>query len=368
MTATTTDQPMNSISREQFEDVVTRVVNNHTRLYNNSFALIIRWERDNTNVSSDTDHVQAILSTLKLDQAEVLILSEPDKTPGWTLRDKIRSIFRLAADTPGKSIVMIHYAGHGEVRGGQLFAVEGRSRRNLNIQRFIDTVVAGDIDDYDIGDTDTVWVLDCCYSHVAARALNPTNRVVEILSVGDDNTPEALTPPRNTLTEKVEGEIARRKRDGHRFVILSDVMATIRGNSSAVKPTHHIKLGVSVCFPFSGVAQINPSTISPSLRAVFSVRISENMTQEQLNKFVTWIESLPPAFGMELDATYTTSSTLLILQSAYTLFLNVAGYPGVTLISDVKTPNYRRFLGQKHREEGPSPTLKGKVPFSTGLK
>jgi len=358
---------MNAITHAQFENAITRAVNNRSRTYNNSFALSIRWERDNTNASADTDNFQAILSTLNLDQAEVEILAKQDQTPGWTLNDKIRSVFRLAANAPGKSIVLIHYAGHGEVRGEQLFAIEGPSRRSINFQRFIDTVVAGDVQDFDIADTDAVFILDCCYSHVATRTSNPTTRVVEILSASDDHTPEALVPPRNTLTGKLRGEIARRKRDGHHFVILSDVMSTIRENSSVVKPTHHVRLGVSICFPFTGVTRINPNTIAPSLRAVFSVRIAENMTQEQLDRFLTWIETLPPRFAMELDAIYTTTSTLLIFQSASALFTNLARYPGITFISDVTSPNRRKYLGQEQREqpqEAPSSTLKENVPFS----
>ncbi|KAJ5123606.1 hypothetical protein N7448_009703 [Penicillium atrosanguineum] len=355
---------MESISADQTMKAITRAVTNRSRIYNNSFALSVRWERDRTNAPADTDHFQAILSTLNLDQAEVEILAEQDQTPGWTLNDKIRSVFRLAANAPGKSIVLIHYAGNGEVKEEQLFAVEGLSRRSINLQRFIDTVVAGDVQDFDIADTDAVFVLDCCYSHVATRTLNSTTRVVEILSASDDYTPEALTPPRNTLTGKLRGEIARRKRDGHHFMILSDVMATIRGNSSVVKPTHHVKLGVSVCFPFNGVTRINPNTIAPSLHAVFSVRIAENMTREQLDRFLTWIETLPPGFAMELDGIYTTTSTLLIFQSAYALFTNLVGYPGVTFISDVTSPNCRKHIGQEQRQEAPSSTLKENVPLS----
>ncbi|KAF3391762.1 hypothetical protein F1880_007431 [Penicillium rolfsii] len=278
---------MNAITQAQFEDAVNRAVNNRNRTYNNSFALSVRWQRDNTNVSTDSNYSQAILSILNLDQAEAVILAEQDQTPGWTLNDKLRSVFRLAADAPGKSIVLIHYAGHGEVRGGQLFAVEGLSRRSVNLQRFIDSVVAGEVNDFDIADTDAVFILDCCYSYEATRAFNPTTRAVEILSASDDQTPEALAPLNNTLTRKLQGEAARRKREGHHFVILADVMATIRGNSSVVKPTHHVKLGVSVCFPFTSVTQIDPNTIAPSLRAVFSVRIAENMTRDQLDRFLT---------------------------------------------------------------------------------
>jgi hypothetical protein len=356
MSAAGLEPTPSTINRSQFEGAIARAVNNRSRTYDSSFALSIRWERDNTNATADTEHFQAILSTLNLDQAEVQILAEQDQTPGWTLNDKIRSLFRLAATAPGKSIVLIHYAGHGEVRGEQLVAVEAGTRRVINLQQIIDSVVVGDLQDFDIADTDSVFVLDCCYSHVATRALNPTTRVVEILSASDDNTPEALAPPRNALTGKLRGEIARRKRDGHHFVTLSEVMATIRGNSSVVKPTHHVKLGVSVCFSFTGVTRVHPNTIAPSLRVVFSVHIADNMTREQLDRFITWIESLPPGFAMDLDGVYPTNSTLLILQSGYGLFTNLAGYPGVTLISEVSSPNCRKYLRQVQREDASSST------------
>ncbi|KAJ5223220.1 hypothetical protein N7468_007762 [Penicillium chermesinum] len=364
MTAISAGQTTNAITRVQFEDAITRTVNNRKRIYNASFALSVRWERDNTDASTDTDNFQAILSTLNLDQAEVMVLSEQDGTPGWTFQDKIRRMFQRATMASGKSIVFVHYAGHGEVRSGQLFAVEGRPNRRINLQRLIDSVVAGDVQDFDIGDTDTVFVLDCCYSHVATRAYDPTTRVVEILAACDDSNPIALTPPRNTLTGKLRGEIARRKHDSHQSVILADVMATIRANSTVVKPTHIVKLGVSICFRFTGVMRIDPSTLAPSLRAVFSVRIVENMTREQLERFLTWIETLPLGYTIELDAVYPTTSTLLIFQSAYTVFVNLAGYPGVTFISEVTSTNRRKYLKQEQRQEDRSSTLKENIPFS----
>jgi hypothetical protein len=67
---------------------------------------------------------------------------------------------------------------------------------------------------------------------------------------------------------------------------------------------------------------------------------------------------------MELDGVYPTTSTLLIIQSAYALFANLAGYPGVTLISEVTSPNRRKYLGLEQRQEASSSTLKENVPFS----
>lgn len=363
MSSISTEQPTDMISWADFQAAITRAVDNRRRIYNNTFALTIRWEQDNTNASTDTENFQAILSTLNLDQAEVMILAEQDRTPGWTVSDKMRSIFRLAANAPGKSIFLVHYAGHGDVRGEELFAVEGRSRRSINFQHFIERAVANEYD-FGVENTDTVFILDCCYSHVATRALNPSTRTVEILSASDAQTPEALAPPRNTLTGKLRGEIARRRRAGHHSVTLSDVMATIRINSSVVKPTHQVRLGVSVCFPFAGVTRIDPNTIAPELRAVFSVYIVEHMSQEQAQRFLAWIENLPPAFALELDGIYPTSSTLLIFQGAYALFTNLAQYPGVTLLSEATRSNRRKLLGQVQRKEASSSTLKENVPFS----
>lgn len=358
---------MAAINRDQFTDAITRAVYDRGRVYNNSFALSIYWERDNTNATEDVGHFQAILSTLNFDPAEVEIISEGDKTPGWTLMDTVRSIFQRAADAPGKSIVFIHYAGHGEVKKGELFAVGGPTRRSLNFNKIIDEAVAAEWA-FDVANTDTVFVLDCCYAHAATRAPSTTTRVVEIISATDDITPKALAPPRNTLTGKLRTEIARRKRDGHQFMELSDVMATIRADSPVVKPTHHVKLGSSVRLLFTGVTRIDPNTIAPSLRAVFSVHIAENMTQDQLNRLIQWINDLPSSYAMELDGVYQTNSTLLIFQGAYALFTNLAGYPGINFISEVSSPNLRQYFGQEQQQQAPPSVLKENVPFSRPSK
>lgn len=127
MEAIRADKTSNAITRAQFADAITRTVNNRSRAYKNCFARSIRWELDNTIASADSENSQTILSTLNLDQAELVILAEQDQTPQWTLNDRIRPIFQVTGDTPGKSIVRVHYARHGDVRGEELFTVEGPS-------------------------------------------------------------------------------------------------------------------------------------------------------------------------------------------------------------------------------------------------
>ncbi|KAJ5575834.1 hypothetical protein N7535_002760 [Penicillium sp. DV-2018c] len=61
------------------------------------------------------------------------------------------------------------------------------------------------------------------------------------------------------------------------------------------------------------------------------------------------METLPPVYTRELDGIYTTTSTLLIFQSAYVLFTDLAGYAGVTFISDMTSPNRREYLNEEQR-------------------
>lgn len=370
-------QTPSAMTQARFEDAITRAVTSRSRAYSHSFAMSIRWELDNTDAATDTENFKVILSTLNLDPPCVEIMGGPNtnKTPSWNLNGKLRSLFESAVNAPGKSLVIIHYAGHGEIRRvplderrDLLFAVEGPHGRAFSLQPIIDTIVDGYFFEIDLTDLDVVFILDCCYSHMATRMGHSTGRALEILAASDDTTPEALMPPRNTLTGKLRGEISRRKREGHMFIRLADVMANIRENSPVVKPTHSVKLGTSICIPFSGAKWTDPDSIAPTLRAVFSVRVSDNVTEEQMTRFIKWIETLPQAFAIELDAVYNTSSTLLVIQSAYALFTNLAGYSGVSLIGEVKSRNRRKPCTQEWPQNATSSTLKENIPFSSKSK
>lgn len=341
-------------------------MDSRNRGYSNHFAITIHWELDDTNAAEDAENFQAILSTLNLDRAEAQIIRKDDRLPGWTVMPAIQSAFARAAQRPGRSIVFIHYAGHGDVENGMLFAQESGADRRLNFNHITDVALDGN---YVGENTDVVFVLDCCYSHVVTRAPISTSRTIEIISATDDTTPYALTPPRNTLTRKLRAEIARRKHDGHQFVRLSEVMASIRADSPTVKPTHHVKLGSSVCLPFTGIRpHNNPDTFDPGTRTVFGVTAPENVPKEALERFINWIQMLPSAFGMDLDGVYRTNSTLLIIQGGYAAYAELAGFANVKFISDVATRNCRQDFGQKKSQQSPSspppgPVLKENVPF-----
>lgn len=361
-----------SLTVNRLTEVLSCAVRARDSYYNNFFALTIRWENYDTHAARDAQNFQNMLRTLNVGDPEHVILGEDDDTPGWTLVGQVRSVFARAKRCPGKSIVFIHYTGYGKVNHENKLIVQGAAtapgRRIPTVN--ISTLVIDQVCDEETmkaGDTDTVFVLDCCYSHVVTRKPSTMARTVEILAATDDSNPNALAPPHNTLTRKLQSEVARRKREGHQFVRLSDVMATIRARSPTVKPTHHIKVGSSICLPFTGITPRphNPDTIGPPLRAVFAVDVPENASQELLERITKWIRDLPPSLSMELDGVYRANSTLLIIQGAYAAFSELAGFPNVKFISDVSSRNLRQDLGPNEapaipdsgstREEGEHP-------------
>jgi hypothetical protein len=85
----------------------------------------------------------------------MLLFTAKDKTPGWTLYERLRSLFGRAGESGGRLIVFIHYAGRGTERA---------NGRLVNFDNYIDLTV--DVTHYGgVGNTDIVWILDCCYAH-----------------------------------------------------------------------------------------------------------------------------------------------------------------------------------------------------------
>lgn len=330
--------------------------------YNNVFALSFHWECDGIEVLEDIDALHTILNTVvpsgNRPQTEVLRLSPADRDPGWTLQQNLKSIFDAAAQV-GESLVFINYTGHAVVEKeflqdsrGRLvekhttFVTEGANGRKINL----DAVITHTTEDahFDI-QSDVVWVLDCCYATNGKREPKTAGRIVEILSATDSETLNPLTSPRSTLTGRLRDEIVTRQREGHQYVEFADLMQTIRAKSQVDRPSHSLRLGVSsVCLPLLSHSlyshPIYPQDIAPCLRAYFSVSIAERMTKEEVDRFDQWTRCLPPKYAMMLDAAYRTNatrSTLLVIKGAYAVFSKLNGLPGVKLISEVLSTNYR---------------------------
>ncbi|KAI2788897.1 hypothetical protein POX_e06921 [Penicillium oxalicum] len=205
----------------------------------------------------------------------------------------------------------------------------------LTLKQYIDIATGGRDPASGYMRTDVVFVLDCCYAHLAARDVARSTRKVEIIAASDDNTPFALGPPASSVSRKLRCEIERRKRDCHECMILADAMATIRNESTVVKPSHQVKLGVSVRLNFPGRAEVNPSNLLPRVHTLVSIHIAGLVDDKEVQDLVSWLESMPGMYRISVDAVYPAHSRILILRMGYVVYANLARLPGVKFIADL---------------------------------
>lgn len=366
------------INQEEISAVLEAAVAQRNSQYHQAISLTVRWEADDTQAWRDAIFFKKMIEKFQFPPPEELILPRGDRRPGLILQSKIADVFRRAKATNGRCVVLLHYAGHGQLDDSDnLVLVEsGSGGKTVDSGRYFHGLA--DNDAYlldDCSNVDVCYFLDCRYAHAAKRGPALAPRVVEIIAATDELGPFANQPPGRTFTAKVSGEVVFRERQGHQFVEIAELVQTLRANAEtrrqqdtspevAKKPTHHIRLGCrSICLPFNGLRSIDPATIPPSLRAVFSIHMAENMKDNEIADLLRWIQTLPPSVSLSLDGVYKTSSTLLIFESAYHVFSKLDGLPGVSLISEATGTN--RLYDLKFRSlpaTAPEPK-KENIPF-----
>ncbi|KAL4786487.1 hypothetical protein BJX76DRAFT_365573 [Aspergillus varians] len=352
---------MDALERLAFQEVVSTMVLQRTIQYTAAHSLSVRWIEDDTAAASDMATFQAILRTLQLPAAKELVIHE---TAGWTVGAEVQKILLAAAShAPGRSLVILHYAGHGvEAADGTLRFVErlDRSAKGFNAElHFIGPTLEPDID---LNNVDVLIILDCCFAFTAGRAAETNPRIVEIISATDHHSPLAFSPPRNTVTVKLLGEIRRRQRESYSRIEIANVVDSLRAREAAVKrPTHCLKLGAaSICLPCAGLSTVDPTDIPPALRVLFSVHLSYDMSEEEQVRFANWIGSLPASVSMTLEGVYPTGSTCLVLACAWGAWAKVSNMRGFKYVADITGPSTIR-----HREPPAiaSPVKQENVPF-----
>ncbi|KAF9884973.1 hypothetical protein FE257_000883 [Aspergillus nanangensis] len=298
------------------------------------------WENNEIGGRADVGHFQSILSSLDLPAANEYAIRLNDPAPGQGLMQMFTTLLNTAKATSGRSLVVVHYTGHAKLMDGNFYIgsyVLGGDVKTINMDIWFFGLILRDhyiLDDN--SKVDILFILDCCYAHTAVRNAAANPRVVQILAATDQTS-----PPANTFTAKLAGEIAHRKRQGHEYVDFANIIETLRGRArGVVKPSNLLKLGASsIHLPFSRLSSVDPKGIPPTLRAVFSVNIAENMTPDRVTHFIAWIRALPPSMTVTLEGVYQTESMVLILQSAYSVYSKLAGMKGYHLICEPSGPS-----------------------------
>ncbi|KAE8158374.1 hypothetical protein BDV40DRAFT_307889 [Aspergillus tamarii] len=359
---------MDRLTVTQFRETIKAAVVQPSITYNRTSSVTIRWNTDDSGAHLDTDRFQAMLRVFQFPFAKEIILQAEDGTVGWTLQGEIRKLFATArSHTTRRTLIIIHYAGHGmELRGQFHFVDRSVNGKTCNAMRFmLDLATQEEYDLRDAGNVDVLFVLDCCYSFMVTREASTSGRIVEIMSATASDNPRTVTPPANTFTNKILGEVSRRHRDGHKYIEIANLVERLRAQGTGViSPTHCLKIGAaSVCVPLTGLTTADPTTITPSLRAVFRVEIADNMTKVDVERFIHRIRTLPANVAITLEGIYPTGSMCFILSSAYSVYSKLAGMKGYALITEVTGSNLLPQL----KTEAPVTPQKGSAPLKENI-
>jgi hypothetical protein len=112
-----------------------------------------------------------------------------------------------AVHTLGRSIVIVHYSGHGGANYLNKLELCSLSGKKIAANGFLLDITT----DMMVGldqPIDSIVIFDCCYSFLVARNTNSQSRIVEILSAGDKSDPVGFAAgTKNSLTSKLLIEI-----------------------------------------------------------------------------------------------------------------------------------------------------------------
>ncbi|RAL04242.1 uncharacterized protein BO80DRAFT_486636 [Aspergillus ibericus CBS 121593] len=225
---------MAPITFDQFRNTLAAAAAQRGRDYTNVYSMTARWERDDTNAAQDSERFQKMLKDLDLSPAIEFIIPHDPTTP---VNRSQKALLDLMEECEPKSatehnLMIFHYAGHGMRKGGSFTFAETRAaKKTLDA----DHALLNNIKVCSAERIDALIILDCCYAHVATRAPIIPNRIVEVIAATSIQTPAARSAPHNTFTVKLAGEVARRRRAGHKNVEFADIFQSLRSCGDKVK-------------------------------------------------------------------------------------------------------------------------------------
>ncbi|PGH35501.1 hypothetical protein GX50_01603 [[Emmonsia] crescens] len=384
-----------TISESAFKNSLLAVVDPKCRNYTNSFGLHMRFEADNTRASDDAIHFQTLLHVLGLNRAEEYIIPQQSKCPQCPPLMRFMDILVKAKQCSGRSIVLVHYAGHAFLdRWKQLaFRANNNHKNNNNdndndgeepslifqFESFLNIVdLDGPLNDPDC-QVDVVFILDFCYNYDSRHAetlrhrpaIAPeekNDRIVEVLAASVcETTRNNLTDFERNDTTYDEYSHIRMRDDGHTFTsklaeyvtqldrlsdflefsdMLSYVRAEWKSLPNAREPVYNLIRGLNsirISFPGSGPdpppvpPTLSSSTSSSSTTSVFSSS-SSSPSSISTSPLLRWSSADYRAlFSVDVSSTSTTLSGINwdAVRLVFWILEEIGSWMKITLLNDI---------------------------------
>lgn len=98
------------------------------------------------------------------------MISSSDVTPGWTVLDEFRAMLKEAVAYERRTIVFVHYAGHGTEINDNLRFADGNLEKSFGVDRAFFKFVDEQSYLEPNANVDVVFIFDACCSHLPTRS------------------------------------------------------------------------------------------------------------------------------------------------------------------------------------------------------
>lgn len=281
---------------------------------------------------------------LNFEKPDSCILQESNPMPGYDMFTKIGGEVKAAISRPGRTILIIHYAGHGGDNGhGELVLSDRLGKKLARADYLLGPVGTPELDSD--APIDVLYIFDSCFSFLTTRQINARSRIVEILAANDDRDPFAYGRQGTcSFTSKLFMEVRERAQRGEKMIEIAQIMDKLQQAAVVKTPSHTVKVGlgsiVLPLFPSSGPRSTTSHSTQqihgPGLLSSFTIHAAEPCDPIEVQNAANWAESFPQSKTLSLhyEGCKKVNSTLFFFEAKRLAFLRISGAPGVTLICE----------------------------------
>ncbi|KAI9837677.1 MAG: hypothetical protein M1837_002719 [Sclerophora amabilis] len=373
----TARHPHSTFAMGQFDNLKFAIITSRlmlwatfTSAHSRTLTLAIRFEDDDTKADAEAPRLQAFLRTLDFPPAKEFIISETSSTPGWDVKEAIDDLRRAARKMMGRILIIIHYAGHGNLDQNNrlVFSASPQNPRSFLFNDLLWPfgVIGSDLQygPQEILNLDVLIILDSCHAGAAKRGSPNLPLTVEVIGavaadqVANGNAPDREKTTNETFTSKIADEIAHLRGQGFASVDLAEFVVKLRQSSSLRKPVHTLLVGrAPIRLPLKPPASetrppphprpsVSAGSQEYNIRAVLSLHIHESLSMAGLRRLLDWIRALAPETRITVDSVYRTNSALMVLNVPLAVAYKMRNLPGIVMMAEESSRNILHRLEQ----------------------
>ena len=365
-------------------EAIRKAIEHATAVQNKQYDIIdgysFYFEADDTDAAKDVESFANLCNNeLGVRYFKRLCIKKDSVTPVWDVLGFCDHIAKSRSTS--RNLVLLHYAGHGGTvnrTDSGLDCYASRCSKQSFPWKIVMERVALPLLSYDkalLARTDVLVVLNCCYAGASTRGNLASSRTVELIAASDAYTTAECRTRKISFTQEFCSIVMQMRRENG-LVQFSEVLARILARKAKSKtPIHQclegsipitLRLARPAGFSKENVAPTahsnipHPTAANPvkndtslvlaspgtapaaTVKVLCSVKFGEDIGEERLEEFLSWIRHLDHNFTIKTQCAYKTSSTVMICSVPLGIWLRLKGVNGFEIISLVVGENMIR--------------------------